>query len=359
VVTKAEDVGNILADKTLSNDPFNARPTALAGIGLRPEDRGFMTLAQEDGLKHTRLRRLFTKAFSANAINAMRPQIETIATSLLDAIDPREPFDLVTAFASPLPTLVITTLLGLPQADMANFKTWSDDLLLMLVPQKSEAELLRMVTAIGNLDLCITREIAKRKAAPGDDLIGALVAAEEDGDHLTDAEIINNTRLLLSAGNVTTTDLISTGAITLLEHDDALSQIRAQPSLWPAAIEEMLRYQAPVNFVMRQTLEDRKVGGCPVEAGQTITAMLASANRDPDLHDTPHCFDIHREQQKHFSFGGGAHFCLGASLARLEAEVALAALFERFPKLRLASDHRPQHKSHPMFNGYSSLRVSV
>jgi cytochrome P450 len=359
VVTEADDVGDVLADETLSNDPFNARPTALAGIGLRPEDRGFMTLAQADGRDHTRLRRLLTKAFSARAIDAMRPQIETIATSLLDAIDPREPFDLVTAFASPLPTLVITTMLGLADADIASFKTWSDDLLLMLEPQKSEAELQRMVAAIGNLDLCTTREIAKRKAAPSDDLIGALVAAEEDGDQLTEAEIINNTRLLLSAGNVTTTDLISNGVVTLLEHDDALSQLRAQPSLWPRAIEEMLRYRAPVNFVTRHPLENRKINGCPVDAGQTITAMLASANHDPALHSASNRFDIHRQRQKHFSFGGGAHFCLGASLARLEGEIALAALFERFPKLRLAPDRPPQRKAHPMFNGFSGLWVTV
>jgi cytochrome P450 len=186
-----------------------------------------------------------------------------------------------------------------------------------------------------------------------------MVAAEADGNQLTETEIINNTRLLISAGNVTTTDLISNGVVTLLQHDDALSQLRAQPSLWPAAIEEMLRYQTPVNLVMRQTLEDRKIGGCPVAAGQTITAMLASANHDPNLHNAPDRFDIHREQQKHFSFGGGAHFCLGASLARLEAEVAFPALFERFPKLRLVPDRLPQRKSHPMFNGLSSLWVSA
>jgi cytochrome P450 len=359
VVTKANDVGDVLTDKTLSNDPFHARPTALAGMGFRPEDRGFMTLAQADGQDHTRLRRLLTKAFSARAIDAMRPQIEAIATSLLDAIEPREPFDLITAFASPLPTLVITTMLGLADADVASFKTWSDDLLLMLEPQKSEAELQRMVAAIGNLDLCTTREIAKRKATPSDDLIGALVAAEEDGDQLTEVEIINNTRLLLSAGNVTTTDLISNGVVTLLGHNDALSQLRAQPSLWPGAIEEMLRYRAPVNFVTRQTLEDRKINGCPVAVGQTITAMLASANHDPALHRASNRFDIHRQRQKHFSFGGGGHFCLGASLARLEGEIALAALFERFPQLRLVSDRPPQRKTHPMFNGFSGLWVSV
>jgi cytochrome P450 len=359
VVTKADDVDDVLADKTLSNDRFNARPTALAGMGLRPEDRGFMTLAQADGQDHTRLRRLLTKAFSARAIDAMRPQIKTIAASLLDAIDPREPFDLVTAFASPLPTLVITTMLGLADADIASFKTWSDDLLLMLKPQKSEAELQRMVAAIGNLDLCTTREIARRKAVPSDDLIGALVAAQEDGDQLTEAEIINNTRLLLSAGNVTTTDLISNGVVTLLEHDGALSELRAQPSLWPAAIEEILRYRAPVNFVTRLPLGNRKLNGCPIDAGQTITAMLASANHDPALHSASNRFDIHRQRQKHFSFGGGAHFCLGASLARLEGEIALAALFERFPKLRLASDRPPQPKIHPMFNGFSGLWVTV
>jgi cytochrome P450 len=359
VVTKADDVDDVLTDKTLSNDPFNARPTALAGMGLRPEDRGFMTLAQADGQDHTRLRRLLTKAFSSRAINAMRPQIETIATPLLDAIDPREPFDLVTAFASPLPTFVITTMLGLADADVASFKTWSDDLLLMIEPQKSGAELQRMVAAIGNLDLCTTREIAKRKAEPGNDLIGALVAAEEDGDQLTEVEIINNTRLLLSAGNVTTTDLISNGVVTLLEHDSALSQLRTQPSLWPKAIEELLRYRAPVNFVTRQTLADRKINGCPVAVGQTITAMLVSANHDPALHSAPNRFDIHRQRQKHFSFGGGAHFCLGASLARLEGEIALASLFERFPTLRLARDCPPQRKTHPMFNGFSGLWLSV
>jgi cytochrome P450 len=359
VVTKAEDVDDVLADKTLSTDPFIARPKSLAGMGLRPEDRGFMTLAQADGQDHTRLRRLLTKAFSARSVSAMRPQIETIATSLLDAIDPSEPIDLIGAYASRLPTLVISAMLGIDNEDIANFKAWSDDLLLMLQPQKSEEELQRMVAAIDNLDRGTAREIAKRRAEPSDDLIGALVAAEEDGDRLTEAEIINNIRLLISAGNITTTDLISAGVVTLSEHDDALSQLRAKPSLWVDAVEEMLRYEAPVHFITRQTRENRKISGCPVETGQTITAMLASANRDPALHDAPDTFDIHRQRQKHFSFGGGVHFCLGASLARLEGEVALAAVFERFPKLRLTPDRPPHRKSHPMLNGYSSLWVSV
>ncbi len=325
-------------------------------MGFRPEDRdAARIMSWMDGAAHDRVRRLVAHAFSARSIEQMRPKIKAIADTLLNEVDPREPFELVTSYATSLPTLVIAAMLGIGDMDLVRFKAWADDLQLMLVADKSDEQVQRMVAAVAGLDSLVAREVDQRRTRPRDDLISTLLAAGSEGDRLSETEIVQNTRLLLAAGNITTSDLIANGTVLLLRHGDALADLRADKSLWPAAVEEILRYDAPVTLANRQTLDDREVGGCPVEAGQVIAAILASANHDPALHQDPARFDIFRKDQRHFSFGGGQHFCLGASLARLEAQIALQSLFARFPALRLDPDHSVLHNSHPMFNGYTSV----
>ena len=204
---------------------------------------------------------------------------------------------------------------------------------------------------------CFLDTMAKRRIEPRDDLISGLVAAQENGDALTDQEILNTCRLLLAAGNTTTTDLIGNGVAALLENPDQLAKLAADPMLWKSAVEEILRYDTPITHTNRQALEDREIRGCPVQPGQTVTTMLNAANHDPALHVSPHALDIERANQKHLSFGGGVHFCLGASLARHEAEISFMRLFERFPRLRLVPGRPMPRKPMAMFSGFESIWV--
>ena len=200
--------------------------------------------------------------------------------------------------------------------------------------------------------------IAERHATPRDDLISALIAVEEAGDQLNDGEILTMCGLLLAAGNVTTTDLIGNGVWTLLRHPDQLQKLRDNPSLIRNAVEEILRFESPVVQTARIPTEDVEIGGCPMRRGESVLALLAAANRDPEVYPEPDRFDITRPDVHHHSFGGGAHFCLGAPLARLEAQLAIVAIVQRFPNLRLADEPLEWH-ARPAFRGLARLRVLV
>jgi cytochrome P450 len=359
VLTRADDVAAVLADRTLSSDPFKGRPTTYGRAGLTDADRPDLPLPFLDDPDHARLRRLVVQAFSVRAVEALRPRIEAIAATLLDRIDSTCPFDLIADYAVPLPTLVIAIMLGIDDAEVEQFKAWSDAVLIGYAPGRTEAEVRDRNAANDGLNDCIRRAIVERRREPRDDLIGALTKAEAQGERLSDVEILNTCRTLLVAGNVTTTDLIGNGSVALLRHPEQAARLRADPGLWPAAVEEMLRYDPPVVSWNRQCIDDRLIDNCPVEAGQTVTAMLLAANHDPALHAAPHDFDIGRDRQKHHSFGGGAHFCLGASLARLEAQVALSALFDRFTQLQLAPRRDLQRKAIPRFGGYDAVWLTA
>ncbi|SEG70444.1 hypothetical protein SAMN04488144_1483 [Methylobacterium sp. 190mf] len=357
VLTRAADVAATLADRSLSADPSKARPTA---YGWRPETgRDKANMASLDDPDHARLRGLVAKAFTARAVQSLQSRVEQFAANLLDTIDPTTPFDLVSIYAAPLPILVVAAMLGIDDAEVGQFKFWSSENELVYIRDRSADEQRRLDAAYLGLNGCLARAIADRRECPRDDLISALVAVEEEGDKLTETEIINNCRLLLVAGNLTTTDLIGNAVVALLRYPLQLIRLRAEPDLWPDAVEEVLRYDPPVAHWNRQALQARQIGGCPIEAGQTITAMLLAANHDPALHADPHRLDIKRRGQKHYSFGGGAHFCPGASLGRLEARTGLTMLFSRFPKLRLALGYELRRKARPPFNGYEAIWLNV
>lgn len=357
VIVGAEDAAAVLADRRLSVNPFNARPTAYSRRGRPEEEREILSMVALDDPDHARLRSSVAKAFSGRTVAALRSRIERYAADLLDTIDPDRSVDLISAYADPLPVLTIAALLGIGVENLRRFKQLSIDMRPLPPSERGEEAGRRHQAARIEVDGLFAEAIAERRIAPRDDLIGALVAGQAAGETLSDNDIVSTCRLLLVAGNVTTTDLIGNGIVALLRHPEQLRRLREAQELWPAAVEEILRYDPPVSTWNRQAIDDGQIGGCPVEAGQTISTVLLAANHDPTLHDDPHTFDITRRNNKHFSFGGGAHFCLGAPLARLEAEIALSSLFNRFPRLRLSDEANPQRKAYPPFSGYASLSV--
>ena len=298
------------------------------------------------------------KAFTPRAVERLAPRIGEIAAGLLDAIGAAHEFDLIAAFAGPLPTIVIAEMLGVDPADRLDFKRWSDLGVQIFDPTLSDEARADVQRASEALDAYFRRVIRERRAEPRDDLISSLIAVEESGERLTEDQIVTMCALLLAAGNVTTTDLIGNGMLALLRHPEQLQRLRDDPALMKNAIEEMLRYDSPVVEASRQPLDDATIAGCPVGAGETVELMLAAANHDPAIYPDPHAFDIGRADTHHHSFGGGIHFCLGAPLARLEAQLAFEALLARFPSIRLA-DEPLDYRTLPGFQGVRRLNVVV
>jgi cytochrome P450 len=264
----------------------------------------------------------------------------------------------IEAFAGPLPVIVIAEMLGVDPADRRDFKRWSDWQAMSLNPLMTDEQRAAFVQADAELGAYLARVLAERRAGPRDDLISAMIAAEEAGDQLTDGEIVTMCELLLAAGNVTTTDLIGNGVWLLLRHPDQLRALRDDPALIGNAVEEILRFESPVVQTARIPLRDVEIGGCPIGRGESVVASLAAANRDPGRCPEPDRFDIRRAAIAHQSFGGGAHYCLGAPLARLEAQIAIPTLLRRFPRLRLAGEPL-EWRALPAFRGLAALWVRV
>ncbi|MBI5284471.1 MAG: cytochrome P450 [Chloroflexi bacterium] len=368
VLTRHDDIDRLLRDRTLSVDPRKAAPGTFermffVGAGMEePADGevstgdGEMSMLFSDAPYHTRLRGLVSKAFSVRAVEAMAPRIEQIADELLDAVAGQPGFDLIEAFAGPLPTIVIAEMLGVDPADRREFKRWSDAGVQRFNPMLSPEGRAEADEASEALRAYFMRAIAERRREPRPDLLSSLIAAEESGDRLSDNEILTMCSLLLAAGNVTTTDLIGNGMMALLRNPGELRRLRDDPALIKNAVEEMLRFDPPVTQSGRTPLSDVEIGGCPITAGQSVTPSLAAANRDPAVYPEPHRFDITRKDTHHHSFGGGAHTCLGAPLARLEAQIAVGALVARFPDLRLAGGP-VAYRNVPGFRGIANLHV--
>ncbi|MCL2585741.1 MAG: cytochrome P450 [Streptosporangiales bacterium] len=293
-----------------------------------------------DAPDHTRLRKLVAKAFTPRAIDALRPRITAVVDDLLDAIVPGEPFDLVEALAFPLPFTVIAEMLGTPPADHERIRELSGTLVRQLEPVPSPEVASAILEAEQAINALGAEMVAWKRQNPADDMLTALIQAEEDGDRLTDTELVSQTLLLYIAGHETTVNLISGGAYNLLRFPDQLAVLREDPSLIPNAVEEMLRFDSPVQQSRRITTGPATIRGTEIGAGEFISVSLASANRDerfwgPDANE----FKVERENaRQHVSFGAGPHHCLGAYLARLEARVAFERLLARFGTLELAGD---------------------
>ena len=262
------------------------------------------------------------------------------------------------AVAKPLPVIVIAEMLGIPPEDRAQFAVWSDQRARILEPTLSPDERETADAAMRSLDEYLMPIISARRVDPKDDIISALAQAEEEGDKLTEREVLIMLRLLLVAGNETTTNLIGNGVLALLRHPDQLAAMREDPGIIPSAVEELLRFDSPVQVDVRSVLDDCEVNGFRVRRGDNVVTLLGAANRDPDRFEAPDRLDVRRGDQNHLAFGRGIHHCLGAPLARLEGRVVLQALIDRFSSLRLLED-RPTFRSSVALRGLLALPVSA
>jgi cytochrome P450 len=341
-VTRQDEVRAVLSDPRFVNDPdsvpgeaTDVRRRLMASFGLTDELVAYLTnsILDRDGADHTRLRKLVSRAFTVRRVGELRPRVEAIAADLLDRLPERA--DLMSAYAYPLPITVICELVGVPEGERHLWRDWSNALFSMQ-PERFPAAVRDMVAHCGEL-------IAARRAAPADDLLTGLIQArEDDGDRLSETEMVTMVLTLVLAGHETTAHLIGNGARALLTHPDQLALLRERPELWPGAVHELMRWTGPVLVTrIRYAREDVEIGGTRIPAGDAVVALLVSANRDPRAYDDPDRFDVTRRPagrgEGHVGFGHGAHYCLGAALARQEAEVALPALFDRFPDLALDS----------------------
>jgi cytochrome P450 len=357
LLTRAADVAAVLKDRDLSVDGRKAAPDSIVQRFLSAQDRDApRSMLVLDDPDHGRLRRLVTRAFNGRAIEAMRPEVARIAEELLDAVAGEAEFDLIESYASPLPIIVIAAMLGVDPADRGDFRRWSKGLANVFTPIRPPEVLAALKANADELTAYFERAVADRRERPRTDLISALIAAEENGDRLTTTEIVTMCNLLLLAGNLTTTDLIGNTVLALLEHPDQRARVQADPGRIADAVEETLRCDPPVVQSARIPLTDIDVGGVPVPATSFMTAFLMAAGQDPALHADPLKFDIDRLDKTHFAFGGGVHFCLGAPLARAEAQIAVDRLLARFPALALAGKPIERNIS-AAFNGVKELWV--
>ncbi len=284
---------------------------------------------------HTRLRGLVNKAFTPQAINRLRTQIEAIASELLDNLPAGQVFDLIAQYAFELPVQVIASMLGVPKADRAQFHAWSH-VLAEAIDFRNNDDVLDQATQVArDMTAYLHGLIEQKRRQPTEDILSGLVEAEDNGDRLSEKEIIATCSLLLFAGHETTVNLIGNGTLALLQHPDQLTLLRNNWGLLPNAVEEILRYDGPVQVTSRVLHDDVQVGATTLTKGQHFTLVLGAANRDPRQFSDPDRFDITRKDIRHLTFGGGIHYCVGAPLARMEGQIGLATLFQRIPNLQL------------------------
>jgi cytochrome P450 len=361
IVGRFDDVQKILNDRDLAVDPRKADENSFSAM-LRQranDETREPSMLFLDPPDHTRLRGLVSKAFTPRSIESMRERIGEIANELLDQVEGQSSFDLMTAFCQPFPTIVIAEMLGVDPKDQADFKRWTDDSVAAgFDPFASEEKKERARISGEALQAYLRAVIAERRAEPKDDLITGLLQAEDSGNFFNDEEVVSMISLLLGAGNVTTTDLLGNGMKNLLSNPDQVQMLRDDPALVLNAVEEMLRYEGPVTFTGRIAVDDRELAGCPMHQGQSVTLAIGAANYDPRLHSDPHKFDITRADIDHVAFGGGRRYCLGAPLARLETQIGVLTLLDRFPNLRMP-DQELVWKTVPGFRGLEKLIVEV
>jgi cytochrome P450 len=298
-------------------------------------------LLHSDPPDHTRLRSVVVKEFTPTVVEQMRPRMQEVVNSLIDAVEKKGEMDIVSDFAAALPIGVIAEILGVPPSDRHLFKKWTDAILSFQgVNKPSEADLSRAQTGLLEIRPYLINMINERRTHPRQDLMSKFVAAEAAGNRISESELINTCVTLFTAGHETTLSLISNTIYTLLSHPDQLELLRKQPELLKATIEESLRYESPVSRQARLMKTDAELGGKQLKKGQMVFQMLGAANRDPAYFVDPDKFDIQRENNRHIAFGQGAHFCVGSTLARTEGFVAVGTLIKRLPRLRLL-DPRP------------------
>ena len=344
ILTRYDDIVAVLADSRFSADRRQAQNRYAQQAQKIAEEFGAFgrtqTMLTSDPPLHTRLRKLVSKAFTPRMVDGLLPRIQEIVDERLDAVQEAGRMDIIQDLAYPLPVIVIAEMLGIPPQDRDQFKLWSDEIVLTLNgPLTSPDMLERARKSAHELTEYFRGVIEERRKEPGSDLISGLIAAEEQGQILSEDEMLTTAMLLLVAGNETTTNLIGNGMLALLRNPDQLRKLRDDPSLIQTAIEELLRYDGPVQATGRVATEDMEIDGHPVKKGQVAFCVLGAANRDPAKFENPDQLDVTRHPNEHVAFGDGIHFCLGAPLARAEGQIALRTLLRRFPDLSLETDN--------------------
>ena len=357
-VFRYEDVFALLRDATLSVDDANLRMEESERAAMFEEliaeygrdERGSRAILNLDPPDHTRLRKLVSKAFTPRTVERLGARVEQLVTDTLDAAADRGEMDVVCDLAFPLPFTVISELLGMPEGDREQIRGWSHAMTKTLDPIITPADARAAFEASDAMSRYLHEAVAWKRDHPADDLLTGLLQAEEDGDRLSADELRDQVVLLFIAGHETTVNLIGNGVLALLRNRDQLERWRDDPSLDASAVDELLRYDSPVQFSRRITLREHRVGGQELEPGVFVFAALASANRDPrHWGDDADELDLGRAHAgTHLAFGSGAHYCLGAALARLEGRLAISGLIRRFPALDLAGE--------PVYNGRINLR---
>jgi pimeloyl-[acyl-carrier protein] synthase len=356
VLTRYEDVVAALRDPRLAKEAIAAFVAARFGA---PVPITGLSMLDRDPPDHTRLRSLVSKAFTPRVVEGLRPRVQQIVDGLIARAREKGSMDLIEEFAYPIPVNVICEMLGVPVEDHERFKGWSLDIARgldsILLPPDSEVPK-RSVASRTALAEYFRELIAKRRASPRADLLSALIAAEEAGDKLSENELLATCILLLIAGHETTVNLIGNGTLALLRHPDQLRRLRENPALIGTAVEELLRFDGPVQRTARIPSEDVVIDGRTIAKGEMVMPFIGAADRDPAQFPDPDRLDIGRSDNRHIAFGWGIHFCLGAPLARVEGQIAINTLVQRLPKLALATD-TPQFRESLTLRGLTSLPV--
>ena len=361
VLTRYEDVKRVCLDSHMSSDrlrPFFAALPAPEAAKVAELAR-YLTLWMvfRDPPEHTRLRRLAAKVFNVRSVHALRPNIERLTRWLLDPLSEKEEFDFIAEFAGPLPALVIMDMLGAPREELARLKRLSDEMALFIGSARDAAEKYQRASDATREMAGIFRElVSARRAAPQRDLLTELVSLDDAGDRLSDDELVATCILLLFAGHETTTHHLANGLRALMQFPDQLERLRENPALAPAAVEELLRYDGPIGAQVRIVQEPQTLHGKQLHPGERVFLLMNAANRDPRAYAQPDRLDLERNGVPHLTFGFGAHICLGFPLARLEGQVALPAVLERWRRIELAGAE-PEWMDSMVLRGMKALPV--
>jgi cytochrome P450 len=335
MLTRYEDVLFVLRDKNFTTDRSQV-PLMRWVSRMSRDDVQFSAMIERnlltmDGPDHTRLRGLVSKAFTPRRVESLRPRLEQVIDGLLDDCAERDEMELVRDFAHPLPVIAIAELLGVPVADRNLFAHWSAQLVQLLDPLQASGGVESMRRATHEIFDYFGKLLRERRADPQDDLLSAMITAEQDGHRLEDLDLLALSSLLLVAGHETTSNLIGNAVLALLRHPDERKRLQEDPTLIGSAVDEFLRYDGPIQFSDRAVKSDCEIGGKAIRQHQLVGIVLAAANRDPEQFPEPERLDIGRADNRHLAFGQGNHFCLGALLAKLETEIAIGHLLRRFP----------------------------
>lgn len=364
-LSRYEDCVAALRDPRLGREILKVMTPEELGWTAEPEEnvrpliemqRGWMLL--KDPPDHTRLRTLVHKAFTPRMIERLRDSVQSLTDSLLDEAQEKGEMDIIDDLAFPVPVTVIAELLGVPASDRETFRRWSRDLAHTL--ELTDVQEVYITGSKATVEFAAYfRELAEeRRRSPREDLLSALVAVEAEGDRLTEDELIAMCILLLIAGHETTVNLIGNGTLALLRNPDQFTRLQQDPTLIKSTVEELLRYDSPVQLTVRWVLEDMELNGHKLRKGQQVATLFGSANRDPERFANPDQLDIGREDNHHLAFGNGIHFCLGAPLARLEGQIVIGTLAHRFPNMQLTTDQPPYRNTY-VLRGLQHLPVRL